>query len=106
MRKLLSSAPMQAMLKLSACFLPEGPTDAERAAGFGLLLGEAVNAKGEKMISRLRTLEGYTLTAVTTLEAAKRILGGNAEPGFQTPSRSFGPDFILSFEGCSRIDVQ
>jgi short subunit dehydrogenase-like uncharacterized protein len=106
MRKLLSSAPMQAMLKLSARFLPEGPSDAERAAGFGLLLGEAVNAKGEKMISRLRTLEGYTLTAVTTLEAAKRILGGNAEPGFQTPSRSFGPDFILSFEGCSRIDVQ
>jgi short subunit dehydrogenase-like uncharacterized protein len=97
---------MQALLKLGTQFLPEGPTDAERAAGFGLLLGEAVNAKGDKVVSRLRTPEGYTLTSVTTLEAARRILGGNAEPGFQTPSRCFGPDFILSFEGCSRVDVQ
>jgi short subunit dehydrogenase-like uncharacterized protein len=106
MRRLLSSKPMQALLKLSADFLPEGPTDAERAAGFGLLLGEAVNAKGEKAVSRLRTPEGYTLTAMTTLEAAKRILAGNAQPGFQTPSLSFGPDFILGFAGCERIDLQ
>lgn len=106
MRWLLSRKPVQALVKRSVNFMPEGPSDAERAAGFGILIGEAVNAKGEKAVSRLRTPEGYTLTAVTTLESARRILAGNAQPGFQTPSLSFGPDFILSFAGCERVDLQ
>lgn len=106
MRWLLSRKLVQNLIKRSVDFLPEGPTDAERAAGCGILIGEAVNATGETVVSRLRTPEGYTLTAMTGLEIARRILAGNAEPGFQTPSSSFGADFILAFEGCTRTDVQ
>lgn len=105
-RWLLSRKPMQSLLKLSANFLPEGPTDAERAEGQGILVGEAVNAKGEKVVSRLRTPEGYSLTAMTSLEIVRKILAGNAEPGFQTPSLALGADFILSIDGCSREDVR
>jgi len=106
MRWLLSRKPVQALVKRSVNFMPEGPSDAERTAGFGILIGEAMNAKGDKAVSRLRTPEGYTLTAVTTLESARRILAGNAQPGFQTPSSSFGADYILGFAGCERVDLQ
>ncbi|HSZ10616.1 MAG TPA: saccharopine dehydrogenase NADP-binding domain-containing protein [Rhizomicrobium sp.] len=104
-RWLMSQPPMQFLLKQSINFLPEGPSDSERAAGKGILIGEAVNAAGEKVVSKLRTPEGYTLTALTSIEIVTRVLAGQAKPGFQTPSRVFGPDFILGFEGCSREDL-
>ncbi len=106
MRWFLGRKPVQALLKLSVSFMPEGPSEPERAAGVGILIGEAVNAKGERAVSRSRTPEGYTLTAVTALECARRILAGNAQPGFQTPSMSFGADCILGFAGCERVDLQ
>ncbi len=104
-RWLLSTGPLQAMLKKSVDRMPEGPTDAERAAGRGILLGEAVNARGERAVSRLTTPEGYTLTAMTGLEIVRRVQGGQAPAGFQTPSKVFGPDFILDFDGCLRQDL-
>jgi short subunit dehydrogenase-like uncharacterized protein len=104
-RWLLSTSPMQFLLKQWANMQPEGPTDAERAAGFGILIGEAVNAAGEKIMSKMRTPEGYTLTAITSLEIVRRVQAGEFKSGFQTPSRVFGPDFILGFEGCTREDL-
>jgi short subunit dehydrogenase-like uncharacterized protein len=56
-------------------------------------------------VSRLLTPEGYTLTAMTSLEIVRRILAGEAMPGFQTPSRVFGADFISGFDGCGREDL-
>ncbi|HUD29959.1 MAG TPA: hypothetical protein VMQ93_13885, partial [Novosphingobium sp.] len=44
--------------------------------GFAVLLGEAVNAAGERVVSKLRTPEGYTLTAMTSLETVRRVLSG------------------------------
>jgi short subunit dehydrogenase-like uncharacterized protein len=104
MRWLLSTAPMQAILKAGIDRMPPGPTDEERAAGRAVLIGEAVGANGDKAVSRLTTPEGYTLTALTSLEIARRVLEGAAKPGFQTPSRVFGADFIASIEGCEFTD--
>ena len=56
-------------------------------------------------MSRLRTPEGYTLTAMTSLEIVRRVLAGDAKPGFQTPSSVFGADFITEFDGCVRTDI-
>jgi short subunit dehydrogenase-like uncharacterized protein len=55
--------------------------------------------------TRLRTPEGYTLTAQTGLAIAKRVLDGEFKAGFQTPSRVYGADFILGFDGVSREDL-
>lgn len=104
MRWFLSTAPMQAILKWSVDRMPPGPTDAERAAGRAVLLGEAVNAKGERATAKLTTPEGYTLTALTSLEIVRRVLAGEGRPGFQTPSKVFGADFIAGIEGCAWID--
>ena len=57
-------------------------------------------------MSHLRTPEGYALTAETALAAAEKALAGAAQPGFQTPSLAFGPDFILEFSGVKRQDVE
>ncbi|MGE5567209.1 MAG: saccharopine dehydrogenase family protein [Parcubacteria group bacterium] len=104
MRWLLSRRPMQALLKRAIDRMPEGPTPQERAAGKAVLIGEAVNDAGDKAVSRLATPEGYTLTALTSLEIVQRVLAGAAKPGFQTPSKVFGPDFIASIDGCAFAD--
>ena len=104
-RRLLSMGPIQRMLKRQVDRKPEGPTDSERAEGHVILLAEAVNAAGRVMRARLKTPGGYALTAATSLEIMRRVLDGKASPGFQTPSRLFGPDFILTFPGCTRQDL-
>lgn len=104
MRWLLSRKPMQAILKAGIDRMPPGPTDAERAAGKAVLIGEAIGANGDKAVSKLTTPEGYTLTALTSLEIVKRVLAGGAKAGFQTPSKVFGADFIAGIEGCEFTD--
>jgi short subunit dehydrogenase-like uncharacterized protein len=103
-RRLLRTTPAQWLLRRYIDRQPEGPSDAERRAGHAIILGQAVNAAGQTVLSRLLTPEGYTLTAMTSLEIARRTLAGDAAPGFQTPSRVFGPDFICGVEGCRRDD--
>lgn len=96
---------MQRRLKAQVDQMPEGPTDAERRAGQGVLVGEAVNAAGDRIVSRLTCPEGYTLTAMTSLEVVRRVLAGDVKPGFQTPSLAYGADFIVEFDGCVRQDM-
>ncbi|WP_420127135.1 saccharopine dehydrogenase family protein [Longimicrobium sp.] len=103
---LLGSAPVQRMMKRSIARGPAGPTPEQRARGLSLLWGMAVDADGRAAVSRLRTPEGYTLTARTSVEAVRRVLAGEAPAGFQTPSRAYGPDWILQFDGVQREDVE
>ena len=42
---------------------------------------------------------------LTALAAVERVLAGAHPPGFQTPSRAYGPDFILDIEGVTREDL-
>ena len=67
------------------------------------LWGEARDG-ARTVTSRLRTPEGYTLTAQTALEIAGRVLHGDLKPGYQTPSSAYGPDLILALAGCTRSD--
>jgi short subunit dehydrogenase-like uncharacterized protein len=57
------------------------------------------------VVSRLRTADGYTLTALASVAAAQKVIEGGAKPGFQTPSLAFGADFILEIPGSVREDV-
>lgn len=82
-----------------------GPTPAERGRATAALWGEARDPSGTTVVSRLRTPDGYTLTAKTAVLAARRVEAGDAVPGFQTPSRAFGADFILQVPGCTRTDL-
>jgi short subunit dehydrogenase-like uncharacterized protein len=81
-----------------------GPTDEERARGESLLWGEATDAHGGRVASRIRGPEGYTLTASSAVAVVARVLKSEAPPGFQTPSLAYGADFVLTLPGVSRSD--
>lgn len=102
---LLASAPVQRYFKRRIQAGPPGPDPASRRRGLARLWGEAKNASGKSCTSRIDTVEGYTLTALTAWDIAKRVAGGATLPGFCTPSMLFGPDYILGFPGTTRTDV-
>ncbi len=101
---LLYNKPVKRLLQSFLRFQPEGPSEAQRTSGFSLMLAEA--SDGEAMAaSKQRVPEGYQLTMLTTVAIARRILAGAFKPGFQTPSRAYGADYILEFEGTTREDL-
>ena len=105
-RRLLGLAPVQGLLKRALRTRPPGPSDEQRAKGKSLLWGEVVDAAGQRRVSRLRTPDGYTLTALTAVAIVEKVLAGQLTPGFQTPSLAYGPDLIMEIEGVEREDRQ
>lgn len=83
---------------------PAGPTPEQRARSKSFVWGRVSNAEGKVLEAQLVTPEGYTLTALTSLLIAKKVLNGNAPVGFQTPAKAYGEDLILEVEGAERID--
>lgn len=73
--------------------LPAGPSDEERAANRYHAAVEVADADGSVARSVLDTVNGYTFTAMAAAEAARRVLGGEVRPGFQTPAGLFGYGF-------------
>lgn len=86
-------------------FLPPGPNEEKRKKRFATMIGEVMDDKGQRAVSKLVTPEAYICTALTTVEIMKQILDGNCKPGFQTPSLAYGADFILQFENVKREDL-
>jgi short subunit dehydrogenase-like uncharacterized protein len=77
---------------------PAGPSEKRREKAKMLIWGEVSNEKGEKIETRLKTCEGYTLTAHTALRIVQKVLSGDVKPGFQTPARMYGAEFIKEFD--------
>jgi short subunit dehydrogenase-like uncharacterized protein len=78
---------------------PPGPSDARRARATSYVWGAAWDADGRRVERRLRTLEGYTLTAASGLHAATRVLDGEWTAGYQTPSTAYGWRYVDGIEG-------
>ena len=102
---LLRSAPVRAALLRSVRRRPPGPDAAARARGVSRLWGEASDADGRHVASRLTGPEAYTLTALTAVAALDKVLAGSATPGFRTPSLAFGADFVMEIDRVTREDV-
>jgi short subunit dehydrogenase-like uncharacterized protein len=103
---LLKTSTAQNFLKRRIKAQPAGPSDEERAKGKSFVWGEVLDGSGQRKASRLQGPEGYTLTALTALAIAERVLAGDAPAGFQTPSGAYGADFILNIEGVRREDLE
>jgi short subunit dehydrogenase-like uncharacterized protein len=102
---LLGTAPMQRLLKARIAARTPGPSAERRAGAQSRLWGEARTDDGRSVQARLVAPDGYTLTALTAVAAVAKVAEGVVATGFQTPSRAFGPDFILSIPGTSREDL-
>jgi short subunit dehydrogenase-like uncharacterized protein len=97
---------VQAFVKAQIGRRVKGPNDEERARGETVLYGEAWDDAGNKAALRLRTPEGYSLTAESAVTATLKVMEGNLQPGAYTPSLAFGPDFVLTLSGTrlSRVE--
>jgi short subunit dehydrogenase-like uncharacterized protein len=102
---LLASGPMQRALGRWIDRLPEGPDEAERLGTRARVVAEA-EGDGRVARARLETPSGYETTRLAGVEAARRILAGEARPGYQTPATAFGADFVLALPGVKREDLQ
>jgi len=101
---LMYNKPVKRFLQFLLRFQPAGPTEERRTKGFSLILAEASDG-ATTIRAKQRVPEGYHLTMLTATAIAKRILAEDLKPGFQTPSRAYGPDYILDFPGTSREDL-
>ncbi|HEX7615296.1 MAG TPA: saccharopine dehydrogenase NADP-binding domain-containing protein [Thermoanaerobaculia bacterium] len=71
----------------------KGPTVEDRDRERSFLWGR-VTKDGRAVTGTLETLEGYALTAETSVAIAKRVLAGAVPGGVHTPSLAFGARFI------------
>jgi len=85
--------------------LPAGPSSDERAANRYHAVVEVTDMDGSVARSVLDTVNGYTFTAMAAAEAARRVLAGEVQPGFQTPAGLFGNGFAESIADTRIIDV-
>lgn len=95
----------QAWLRAHVELLPEGPSEAKRRSTRMVIVAQASHPDGRRKTARLHTPEAYSFTATVSAHVARRVLAGDLEPGFQTPGRVFGPDFVLSLPGVWREDL-
>lgn len=82
-----------------------GPTADERAAGSSHLWAQATSAAGSTAASRLHGPDGYTATALCALAIVTEVCHDSFVPGFQTPSKVYGPDLPLTAAGFTREDL-
>jgi short subunit dehydrogenase-like uncharacterized protein len=82
---------------------PAGPSDEQRKNSSSLVWGEASNASGEKITACISCLDGYTLTARSSLIISKKILEGNFKTGYQTPAGCYGENLIMEVPGTKII---
>ena len=84
---------------------PAGPSDEKRESGRSFLWGKVTDATGKECVSLLETLSGYSLTAITAVLIAEKIIAGNFKPGYQTPAMAYGAELIMEVESTMRTDL-
>jgi short subunit dehydrogenase-like uncharacterized protein len=98
------AAPWRRLSGAIAAAWPEAPSDERRRQAEFVMVCEAVDPWRRARRLRMRTGDGYSVSEITAAAAIQRVLAGEAAPGFQTPSRVFGADFILDL-GCAVLDT-
>jgi len=82
---------------------PAGPSDEQRQKSSSMVWGEVSNGSGEKLNACISCLDGYTLTAHSSLLITRKILEGNFKTGYQTPAGCYGEYLIMEVPGTNII---
>jgi saccharopine dehydrogenase (NAD+, L-lysine-forming) len=96
---------LRPLLDLGFAAWPQRPSDSERASARQTLVMEAEDGWRRYRRVRFVTSDGYTFTADAAAAVAKRVIGGDFAPGFQTPGKLYGPEFVLSIPNTHREDL-
>ncbi|MFZ9047120.1 MAG: hypothetical protein ACO2ZZ_14800, partial [Cyclobacteriaceae bacterium] len=81
----------------------DGPSDDKREKATMHIWGEISNGTESKEL-RLRTPNGYTLTADASAAITQKVIEGEVKMGYQTPSTAYGKDLILEMKDSVLID--
>ena len=81
----------------------DGPSREKRTNYTTYLWGKISDDSGKSVTMEMQTPESYHLTALTALASVEKVLNKEVVPGYQTPAKAFGKDFINSFD---RVSVQ
>ena len=85
--------------------MPDGPTRGQRDASRYHAAVEVTGEDGSVVRSVLDTVNGYSFTSIAAAEAARRVLNGEARPGFQTPAGLFGDRFAETIADTTIVDL-
>ena len=102
---LLRLGPVKNYLRKKIEAKPAGPDDTQRGKAETYIYGEVKDVSGKTVAARLRTPEGYTLTAVTAIDIVEKVIAGRVEPGYRTPAGLYGADLIMEADGVTREDL-
>lgn len=75
----------------------DGPTLEKRKSFRTYLWGQLKDKNDRSITMEMETPESYHLTALTAVESTIRVLSGKLSPGYHTPAKAFGSNFILKF---------
>ena len=103
---LLGSAPVQGVLMRQASRRVRGPSAEQRDSSPTYVWGEVENAAGERVVGRLRTANGYSVTVAGALAIAELLLSGTPRPGYHTPSTLGGPELVTQLAGSSEVTIE
>jgi short subunit dehydrogenase-like uncharacterized protein len=81
-----------------------GPDETARSELRSQVYAEARAADGRSARAWLELPEGYTFTALAAVRSVEEVLARKLQ-GASTPARAFGADFVLSIEGCRRLEA-
>ncbi|MBP6774700.1 MAG: saccharopine dehydrogenase NADP-binding domain-containing protein [Gemmatimonadaceae bacterium] len=83
-----------------------GPTPARRAQTVTHVWGEVSDDAGRTVAARLHGPEaGVEWTVLCALSVARRVLSGQAPPGFHTPGGAYGADLVMDGGQVTRENV-
>ncbi|PZR27561.1 MAG: hypothetical protein DI535_10070 [Citrobacter freundii] len=85
--------------------LPEGPTAEERAAGRNGLAAEVIGEHGEIFRAAVDAPSGYTLTPLSVVAVASRILNDDFKIGYQSPGSAYGVSILSDIPDTRLIDI-
>ncbi len=106
LRRLRALFRLTAVRKLVRHAVPTGSTPDQRARTNVSVWGEVRDDAGRTTSARLYGPEaGVEWTAGCALAALRRVLAGDAPPGFQTPAKAYGSDFVLEMTSVTRQDL-
>lgn len=100
---LLRTGMVRNIIKKKIKARPEGPSDEQRQKSSSLVWGEVSNTAGVKLSVAISCLDGYTLTAHSSLLISKKILQGVLKPGYQTPAGCYGENLVMEVPGTKII---
>jgi len=98
----LGSNPIQNLLSSWVKSSMDGPDEATRKKGKSFIVGQVSNQSGQKVVAKMTTPDGYQLTANTAVMCLQQLIEKSLAPGFYTPSKAFGADFILKADDVTR----